>query len=173
MSYYDSDTAPTGDYSPEKKDERHFCSCILNLCLQLYFRWNTKFQTESFNGTKIWNLRPEHLECYSSFSYCTCSSVYWVFWSSGRVVDCIHIYFFRSSTTGQNIRYQTMRTIWKAWITFKMLCPQILNFVHMEALIFCTLFKASIISNSFHPLFQEKKHFISVTQTPLNSHKSC
>ena len=30
-----------------------------------------------------------------------------------------------------------MRTVWKAWITFKMLQPQILNFFHIKELLFC------------------------------------
>ena len=40
-----------------------------------------------FNVKNVRNLRLEHFENYSSFSYCAHSSVYRVFWPSGRVVD--------------------------------------------------------------------------------------
>ena len=32
-----------------------------------------------------------NFENCSGLSYCTHSTVYWVFWSSDRVVDCLHI----------------------------------------------------------------------------------
>ena len=47
-----------------------------------------KMQNYSINVNKVRNLRLEHFESYSSFSYCKHSSVYRVFWHSGRVVDC-------------------------------------------------------------------------------------
>ena len=48
-----------------------------------------KMQNNStFECEKVCNLRLEHFESYSSFSYCRHSSVNQVFWPSGRVVDC-------------------------------------------------------------------------------------
>ena len=43
---------------------------------------------------------------YSSFSYCTHSSVYQIFWPSDRVVDCNILILFRHSTPDiQNYAY--------------------------------------------------------------------
>ena len=41
---------------------------------------NTKYQ--SFDVHKVQNLRAEHSESYSNFSYCMYSSVYQVLWPS-------------------------------------------------------------------------------------------
>ena len=71
--------------------------------------------TNSFIAINVLNLRLEHFESYSSFSYCTHSFVYRVFWSSGRVVNCKKLILFRLSTTGPEHQiYITMRTVWKA-----------------------------------------------------------
>ena len=61
---------------------------------------------------KVRNLRLEHYENYSSFSYCTQSSVYRVFLHSGRVVDRNRLILFRHSTTGpEHPIYRTMRRL--------------------------------------------------------------
>ena len=117
---------------------------------------------------KLQKLRLEHFESYSRFLYCMHNSVYRVFWPSGRFLDCFILILFRHSTTGPDLPiYRTMPTVWKAWITSKMLCPQISNFVHIKGLLFCILSKVSInfldISKSlFHPLFQEKITFLAL-----------
>ena len=95
------------------------------------------------------NLRLEHFESYSSFSYCMHSSVYRVYWPSGRVVDCNILILLRHSTSGpEHLIYRFMCTVWKAWITFKMLCAQISNFVHIQRLVFFILLKVSINSRT-------------------------
>ena len=84
-----------------------------------------------------------------SFSYCTHSSIYRVFWPSGLVVDCNILILFKHLTNGpEHPIYRTMCTVWKAWITFKMLCAQIKNFVHIKGLGFCILSKVSINSRT-------------------------
>ena len=55
---------------------------------------------QCFNVKKVRKLRLEHFEGSLSFSYCTHSSVYRVFWPSGWVVDCFILILFRHSTTG-------------------------------------------------------------------------
>ena len=101
-----------------------------------YFSYNAKWQY--FNVKEVRNLRLKHFESYSSFSYCMHSSVYLVFWPSGRVVACNILILFRQSTTGpEHPIYRTIRAVRTAWITFKMLCPQISNFVHIKGLVFC------------------------------------
>ena len=57
--------------------------------------------------------RLEHFESYSSFSYCTHSSVYQVFWPSGGVVDWFILILLDPRLLGQN----SMPTVWKVWIT--------------------------------------------------------
>ena len=46
--------------------------------------------------SKDQNQRLEHFESYSSFSYCTHSSVYLIFWPNDWVVDCIHFDFIQT-----------------------------------------------------------------------------
>ena len=75
---------------------------------------------------RVPNLGPEHFESYSRVSNCVHSSVYPVFWPRDRVVDCIHI----------DLNF---------WV-LKMICSQVSNFVNINGLIVCILFKASINS---------------------------
>ena len=58
----------------------------------------------------IRNLRAEHLENYSSFSYCTHSTTYRLLLPSDRVIECIQLIIFRPSTTG-TIPLTTQRII--------------------------------------------------------------
>ena len=53
---------------------------------------------------------------------------------SGPVVECLNkINMLLSTITGlEQPIYRTMYTVWNAWITFKMLCPQISNWVLSE-----------------------------------------
>ena len=61
---------------------------------------------------KAQNLRLEHFESYSSFSYCMHSSVYRVFWSSSRVIDCKILNLFRHQTTGpEHPLYSNMQSV--------------------------------------------------------------
>ena len=65
---------------PEKEDEinfAHVLECMLTLDK------NAKYQ--SFNVQKVLDLRTEQFESYTSFLYCTHSSVYRVFWPNSRV----------------------------------------------------------------------------------------
>ena len=63
-----------------------------------------------------------------------------MFWYSGRVIDCNILILFSHSTTGpEHPIYRTTRTVWKTWITIKMLCPQVSNFVYIKGLAFCIL----------------------------------
>ena len=116
---------------------------------------------------KLRKLRLKHFESYASFWHCTHSFVYRVFWSSGRVVHCFISILFRHSTTGpEHPIYITMRTVWKAWITSKVLSPQLSNFVHLKGLVFCILSKVSINSRteakiSFIPFFRKKITFLA------------
>ena len=59
-----------------------------------------KIKNNSTLCEKVRNLRQEHFGSYSNFSYCMHSSVYWVFWPGGRVIDCNLLILCRLSTTG-------------------------------------------------------------------------
>ena len=107
-------------FSQLKGFSRATLSCDSSYCLCPGMLISAKVKN---NRTLMWkkvrNLRLELFESYSSFSYCTHSSVYWVFWSSDRVVDCNISILFRSSTTGpQHPIYRTMHTVWKVLIAF-------------------------------------------------------
>ena len=73
----------------------------------------------------VQNLRAEHFGSYSSFSICTHSSVYWVFWPSDGVVDCNIMIIFRHSTTVTCTMLLTTRILRTAtkWCA----SPQIIN----------------------------------------------
>ena len=108
------------DFFSEKEDELIFCLCS---GIHAYFCSNKK---KYFNTHTVRNLRLEHFESYSSFSYCTQSSVYRVFWSSVRVVDCNILILFRHSTTGPEhliyktvLRFQTLGTLKDRYFAFK------------------------------------------------------
>ena len=97
------------DFFLKKEDERNFCSGIY-----AYFRWN------AFNVHKIWNPRTD-------------SFVYQMFWPSSRVSKYNQYVAVNDPTTGpEHPIYRTMCTVWNTWITFKMLCPQISNWVLSE-----------------------------------------
>ena len=51
---------------------------------------------------KLRKLRLEYFESYSSFSYCTHSSVYRVSWPSGRVIDCFILFCLDTQLLGQD-----------------------------------------------------------------------
>ena len=66
------------------------CDFLLRKKTKYFFAYYLEFMLaryQYFNVKNVRNLRLEHFESYSSFSYCAHSSVYWVFWPSGRVVD--------------------------------------------------------------------------------------
>ena len=66
----------------------------------------------TFNVKKFQKLRLEHFGSYSSFSYCTHSSVYRVSWPSGWVVGCSILILLRHSFTGpEHPIYRTMQYI--------------------------------------------------------------
>ena len=89
---------------PEEEDQRNVFVCS-GICA--YFSSNAR---QDFNVKKVRNLRLEHFESCSSFSFCMHSSVYQVFWPSGRVVDCFIL--IKHSTTGPvHPIYRTMRTV--------------------------------------------------------------
>ena len=125
VARHDTDCATWhGNFFSWKRGWNKYLFMFWNLCLL-----SIKCKNQSFNVDKVRNLRPEHLESYSNLIilYIRCS---------GPVVECLNkINMLQSKTQslGQN---RTMRTVWKAWITFKMLCPQMSNFFHIKVLLF-------------------------------------
>ena len=94
---------------------------------------------------KVWNLRAEHLKVIQAFH-----TVY-----IGSVVENLNKIIMLQSTTRSCTKlehpiYRTiaMHTVWKAWITFKMLQPRISTFFYIKVLLFCILAKVSINSKT-------------------------
>ena len=70
-----------------KKGWKAFLLMFWNIMLTLVSL--DKMQKNSTLCAKARNLRAEHFESYSSFSYCTHSTIYRLFWPSDWVITCI------------------------------------------------------------------------------------
>ena len=80
-------------------------------------------KNQYFDVQKVRNMRAEYFDSYLSFSLCTHSSVYQVFWPSDRVVDCNILILFRlSATDTMPLTTQTLHTATKRCVS-----PQTIN----------------------------------------------
>ena len=89
-------------------------------------------------STLMWknrNLRAEHFESYSSYSYCTHSSIHQVFQPSGLVVDLNILNLCWPSTTG------TMPLITRILCGYNMMCTSANNKQKYEKLSFPSLIR--------------------------------
>ena len=138
---YKSSCVSTQQYLCGLSDSRYRARVISNLKIRMkgifiYVLQFDKMQnTSPFMCTKFEIWAQSILKVIQSFH--TVRIVLYIGCSSPVVEDLNKIKMLQLTTRSLGKNTRTMRTVWKAWITFKLLQPQISNSFHIKVLLFC------------------------------------